>query len=415
MPDRHAKASPSGAHKWDIHQQSQSNLCASPSGAHKWTNCTKSLALESQFPNEDTDATREGTVAHALAEHKLRRALQQHPNLRPDLDLVDGEMEEHTDDYVTYVLERLALARQEFPGARVMVEQELDLSADVAGSFGTADCIILSQPVLEVIDFKYGFNPVQAEGNPQLRLYALGAFRAYGMLYDFTHVRATIFQPRRGAVLSETITTQALEQWAVEVIQPAAVKALAGEGEYRAGEWCGYCKAKNVCRARAEAQLELAKFEFAKPDTLTTEEIAGILTQIPALTKWAGDIQSYALSAVLNQGIRFEGFKVVAGRALRKYTDETAVAEIGESQGLEVYEKKLKSPAALEKQVGKKTFQTLFADLVTKPSGKPSLVPVSDPRPELTIATAADEFTPIQPDDSNTAATGSISKQGDNK
>ncbi|MCD4549143.1 DUF2800 domain-containing protein [Schaalia sp. lx-260] len=395
MPNRHAKAS--------------------PSGAHKWTNCTKSLALESQFPNEDTDATREGTVAHALAEHKLRRALHQHPNHRPESTLVDGEMEEHTDDYVAYVLERLALARQEFPGARVMVEQELDLSADVAGSFGTADCIILGQPVLEVIDFKYGFNPVQAEGNPQLRLYALGAFRAYGMLYDFTQVRATIFQPRRGAVLSETIATGALEAWAREVIQPAAVKALAGEGEYQAGEWCGYCKAKNVCRARAEAQLELAKFEFAKPDTLTTEEIAGILSRIPALTKWAGDIQSYALSAVLNQGIRFEGFKVVAGRSLRKYTDETAVAAVAESQGLEIYEKKLKSPAALEKQVGKKTFQAVFADLVTKPAGKPSLVPADDPRPELTVASAVEEFTPIQPDDSNTAGTGSISKQGDNK
>lgn len=195
-------------------------------------------------------------------------------------------------DYVTYILERLALARQEFPGAWVMVEQELDLSADVPGSFGTADCVILAEPVLEVIDFKYGFNLVHAEGNPQLRFYALGAFRAYWMLYDFTQVRATIFQPRRGAVLSETITTHALEAWAREVIQPAAVKALAGEGEYWAGPWCQYCKAKNVCRARADAQLELAKFEFAKPDTLTNEEIADILTQIPALTKWAGDVQS---------------------------------------------------------------------------------------------------------------------------
>lgn len=378
MPDRHAKAS--------------------PSGAHKWTNCTKSLHLEAQFPNEDTEATREGTVAHALAEHKLRRALHQRPNLRPDSDLVDGEMEEHTDDYVTYVLERLAIARQEFPSARAMVEQELDLSSDVAGSFGTADCIILAEPLLEVIDFKYGFNPVQAESNPQLRLYALGAFRAYGMLYDFTHVRVTIFQPRRGAVLSETITTDALEAWARDVIRPAAVKALAGEGEYKAGPWCQYCKAKNVCRARADAQLELAKFEFAKPDTLTNKEIADILTRIPALTKWAGEIQSYALSAVLNQGIRFEGFKVVAGRSLRKYTDETAVAAVAESQGLEVYEKKLKSPAALEKQVGKKTFQTLFADLVTKPAGKPSLVPANDPRPELATASAAEEFTPVNTD-----------------
>ena len=370
----------------------------SASGAHRWLNCPPSARLEADQPDQSSVAAEQGTVAHALAEFKLRRALHEAPGFRPDSRLIDEEMERHTDDYVTYVLEELKEARKDCVGARVLVEQRLDFSHVVPGGFGTGDCAIIAEPKLIVIDFKYGAGVlVEAEGNPQLRLYALGALGAFGDLYDIDEVEAVIYQPRRDNITTTELTVAELEAWANEVVKPQATLAAEGSGEFQAGSWCQFCKISATCRARAQANLKLAQHEFAPPAQLSDTEIAEVLSQIPQLKAWAADVEAHALALAVNQGKTWPGFKLVEGRSIRKYASETQVAQAAEAAGVtDVWEQRLKTITALEKQLGKKTFNDLLGAFVVKPPGKPTLVPESDKRPALAAASASSDFTPLK-------------------
>ena len=369
----------------------------SASGAHRWMSCPPSAVLESGEPESTSDAAEQGTAAHALAEHKLRKDMKQRSK-RPVSPWQDDEMEEHTSDYATFVLEQLAEARETCPDAQLLIEQRLDFSHLVPGGFGTGDAVIIAEPRLQIVDLKYGLGVlVEAENNPQLMLYALGALHAFEPLYDITEVSVTIFQPRRGNVSTWTITTEELLVWAETEVAPKAALAAAGEGEFRSGSWCQFCKLAPTCRARAEASLELAKFEFAPPAELTDAEIAEVLTQIPLLTKWASDVEAYAASLAINQGKQWPGFKVVAGRSIRKYQDEKAVAEAAEAAGYtDIYDRKLITLTQMERLMGKKTFIEILGDLVIKPQGKPTLVPDTDKRRALDTRSAADEFKKTQ-------------------
>ncbi|CAB0855057.1 hypothetical protein FRC0360_00732 [Corynebacterium diphtheriae] len=237
---------------------------------------------------------------------------------------------------------------------------------------------------------------VESEANPQLMLYALGALEAFGSLYDITEVAVTIFQPRRSNVSTWTISVAELVAWAEQVVKPRAALAASGDGEFAPGEWCRFCKLAPTCRTRAEANLALAKNEFAPPAELDDGEIAAVLAQLPQLKAWATDVEAHALSLAVNQGKTWTGFKLVEGRSIRKYTNEQAVAQAAEAAGVDVWDRKLKTITALEKQLGKKRFSELFGDLVVKPAGKPALVPVSDKRPALEIQSAANEFSAIK-------------------
>ena len=306
----------------------------STSGAHRWLNCPPSAVLESREPDASSAAAEQGTAAHALAEWKLRRALHQAPAFKPESDWIDTEMEHLTDDYVAFVQEHISIARETCDDPQVLIEQRLDFSHIVPGGFGTGDAVIIAEPTLQIIDLKYGQGVlVEAEQNPQLMLYALGALHAFGSLYDIETVEVTIFQPRRSNVNTWSITVAELEAWAEAEVKPKAELAAAGEGEFCPGSWCQFCKITPTCRARAEANLQLAKLEFAPPAELTDVEIADVLTRIPQLKTWASDVEAYALSKAVNQGVVFEGFKLVAGRSVRKYTSETDVAKAAEAAG----------------------------------------------------------------------------------
>lgn len=367
----------------------------SASGAHRWLACPPSALLEAGLPESSSSAAEQGTAAHALAEWKLRRALHQAPTIRPVSDWVDEEMEQLTDDYVAFVLERLRDARQVCGDPVALVEQRLDFSHIVPGGFGTGDCVLIAEPRLHIIDLKYGAGVlVEAEHNPQLMLYALGALQAFGALYDIAEVAVAIYQPRRANVSTWTIPVTHLETWAERVAKPMAELAVSGGGEFASGEHCRFCKLSATCRARAEANLELARFEFAPPPELTDTEIVEVLARLPDLKAWASDIEAYALSLAVNQGKTWPGFKLVEGRSIRKYTDEKQVAATAEAAGVtDIYEQKLKTITVLEKQLGKKRFTELFAGLVVKPAGKPTLVPETDKRPALTVRDVASEFT----------------------
>ena len=305
-------------------------------------------------------------------------------------------MDTYTDDYVSYVLEQYETAKSETPGAVIYIEQHLDFPHLVPGGFGTGDCLIVADGTLHVVDLKYGLGVlVEAERNPQMMLYALGALRLFDALYDIDTVALTIFQPRREHVSTWTISVAELNEWAEHTLKPAAELAANGDGEFCAGAWCQFCKIASTCRARAEANLELAKFEFVPSAELSPDEVAEVLARIPELTKWTTDVQDYALSQAL-AGERYEGFKLVAGRSIRKYSDETAVAEAAKAAGYrDIYKQSLLTITAMEKLMGKKQFSEILGDLVVKPEGKPTLVPLSDKRPELQVSTAADDFTNI--------------------
>jgi hypothetical protein len=306
-------------------------------------------------------------------------------------------MEQSADEYVAFVAEQIALAKETCPVPYITVEQRVDFSDYVAEGFGTADCIIIAEPTLRIIDFKYGVGtPVSAEGedglgNSQLMLYALGALSAYGTLFDIETVSMSIVQPRRDNISTFEMPVSDLNRWAEEVLKPTAELAYNGEGDYAAGAWCKFCRVKAECRARAEANMELAKYDFIKPPLLENDEVAFILGKIDELVSWATDIKNFALTEALN-GTRFDGWKVVEGRSNRKYTDETAVAEAVKGIGLDPYEHKVLGVTAMTTLLGKKRFDETIGIFITKPQGKPVLVPGTDKRQEININTAADDF-----------------------
>lgn len=371
----------------------------SASSSHRWLNCNPSARLELEFADRESEAAAEGTAAHALCEHKLRKALKMRskkPVSKYDCD----EMDEHTDSYVQFVLETLAEARQTCTDPVIMIEQKLDFSCYVPDGFGTGDCLIVGDKRLHIIDFKYGQGVlVDAENNPQMMLYALGALRLFDCLYDIDEVAMTIFQPRRENVSTWTISVDELNLWAEETLKPKAELAFKGEGDYIPGAWCQFCKAAVKCRARADSKLELARFEFAKPPLLTDEEIEDILLKLDDLTKWTNEIVAYAQDAAINHGKVWRGFKLVESRTNRKFSDEDAVAEAAASAGYtDIYKKSLISLTEMERLMGKQTFQEVLGGLVTKPQGKPTLVPASDKRPPITSTGAEQDFQVIMED-----------------
>lgn len=369
----------------------------SASGSHRWLNCTPSARLELEFENTGSEAAREGTAAHALCEHKLKRALHIRSR-RPVSDYDSDEMEECTDAYAEFVMEQYEAAKQVCKDPVVLIEQRLDFSCYVPDGFGTGDCLIISDDRLHIIDFKYGMGVlVEAEDNPQMKLYALGALAVYDALYDIREVSMTIFQPRRENVSTWTVSVEDLKAWAENELKPRAKKAYDGEGEYLPGEWCTFCRAAVRCRARAEEKLRLAQTEFRMPPLLTDAEIEEILAVLPDLTKWANEIAAYALDAALNHGKEWNGFKVVEGRSVRKYRDEAAVAEAAKEAGYkDIYRQSLIPLTEMQRLMGKDKFEEVLGGLITKAPGRPTLVPKSDKRPAMNVSNAINEFYEIK-------------------
>ena len=360
----------------------------SASSSQRWLNCTPSALLEQLFPNKETNAAAEGTAAHALCEHKLRRALKMQSK-KPTSKYQSDEMDAHTDAYVQFVLETLAEARQLCEDPVLLMEQRLDFSEYVPGGFGTGDCVIIADKLLHIIDFKYGQGVlVEAEQNPQMMLYALGALHAFGSLYDIETVSMTIYQPRRENISTWSLPATDLLDWAQNELVPKAKLAAEGKGDFCPGPWCIFCRAAVKCRARAENKLELLKYEFTPPALLSDEEIEDILVKLDDLTHWANEVMAYAQDAALNHGKQWRGYKVVEGRSNRKYTDEDAVAAAAKAAGYtDIFRRTLLPITEMEKLMGKQIFRAVLGDLIEKPAGKPTLVPTADKRPAIDLAT----------------------------
>ena len=357
----------------------------SPSSSHRWIKCPPSARLTENYQDTASGYAQEGTLAHQTAEKKL---LHRFGRTKAPEKCGDIEMDEHTDDYVTFVNEQY----KGLTDPNVYVEQKVDCSKWVPGCSGTCDTLIISNGVLHIIDLKYGRGvKVDAEGNDQLRIYALGALEMFGFLYHIHTVRMSIFQPRLSNCSTWETSREEIESWAEEVLKPAADLAWYGNGDYKAGDHCQFCKAKAECRERAKANMALAAYDFTVPARLESGEIATILGRIDNLVSWASDVKDFALAEAL-KGVRFEGWKVVEGRSNRRYTDEATVADVVKGIGLDPYEHKVLGITAMSSLLGKKRFEDTLGGFIEKPQGKPVLVPMSDKRQETSITTAAEDF-----------------------
>ena len=359
----------------------------SASSSDRWLHCPPSARLCESYDDKGSNYVAEGTDAHALCEFRLHQALgMEATDPTENLKWFNEEMSDCATGYASYVLEQVETAKQTCTDPVVLIEQRVDFSRWVESGFGTADCIIISDGTLQIIDYKHGLGVlVSAEENPQMQCYALGALELFDGIYDINSVRMTIYQPRRDNVSTYEISKDELYRWADEVLKPTADLAFAGDGNFLCGEWCGFCKAKHECRARADANMELARYDFKLPPLLTDEEVEEILVRADDLVTWAADIKEYALQQAIS-GKKWNGWKLVEGRSNRRYTNETVVAGVVTDAGFDPYEHKVLGVTAMQKLLGKCRFDELLATYIEKPQGKPTLVPESDKRPAMNTA-----------------------------
>ena len=360
----------------------------SASGSKRWLSCPPSARLEREFPDKAGEAAQEGTLAHALAEARIRHWLGEISengltlridSIRHDA-LYSPEMGEYVSEYVDLCIEKINDAQ-----GIALVEERLDFSRWVKNGFGTGDMVIIGDGVLEIVDLKYGKGvPVSAEGNTQMQLYALGAIEQYGYIYDFDHVRMSIFQPRNGGLSTQLMSVDELLAWG-ESIKPIAELAYEGKGEFKAGDHCRFCRAAAQCKALADYNLEIAKLEFRDADLLTDDEVSFVLERVDGLVRYAEKIKTFALAEAL-KGHKWPGFKVVAGRSNRRITDAAEAVKLLRGAGYAddvIYKPlEIQTITDLEKTITKKKFGEILGSVVEKPPGKPTLVPEDDKRPE---------------------------------
>lgn len=374
----------------------------SASGASRWLNCTPSARLEEKKPNRSSIYADEGTLAHEYSDINIQyrlgmitekvfnseiKKLQKHK-------LYSSEIDTETAKYIDTVMETYAEVIAKDKHAIILVEQRLDFSHIVEHGFGTGDIVIISNGVMYVIDLKYGKGvKVTADDNSQLKLYGVGALREFELSYDIHTVRLVIAQPRMDNWSTWDISAEDLNDWAENFVKPKAKEAYKGEGDQTPGEWCKFCKVKNVCRALAEKNLELAKYEFRDPHELSVEELSEIYDKLDMYDDWSSSIKKYMLDEAI-RGTKFNGFKLVEGRSNRKWLDEDKVIKklSNNFDEDEYMNSKLKGIGDIEKLVGKVDFAKDYDAMVVKPQGAPALVPESDKRPELGLNSAKNDF-----------------------
>lgn len=366
----------------------------SPSSANRWLHCTPSARLNA-VAQQSSEAAAEGTAAHELAEYKVRTFLGEKLK-RPTSDYDCDEMEEATDDYLFFIREKLAAAKETCEDPAIFVEQRIDFSRYVPNGYGCTDCCIVADETMYIIDLKYGKGiVVDAEENPQMKIYALGCLELFSELFDIQRVSMNIFQPRRENISTWETSVEDLRTWADEVLAPKAKEAYEGNGEFVPGDWCLFCKVAPRCRARADSCLALARMEFKPGPLLSDEELGEVMEKADQISKWAGDIMAYCQEQAIDHGRHFPGYKVVQGRSIRKFSDTDAVAQAARDAGYtdsDIFTTSLITLTAFERLMGKKKFQDTLGDYVTKTTPKLVLVPESDKRPEIQVDSAMNDF-----------------------
>ena len=398
----------------------------SASSSKRWINCPPSVRLEEGFPNESSVYAKEGTFAHSLCEFKVRKYLHERV-IRPQSDeFYSEEIDLITDMYFEFVVGVIEEMKKNGSAPLVLVEERVDYSHIAPLGFGTADLVVIGKDesgrgILHVIDFKAGKGIyVDPDHNSQMMLYAIGALNAYGYIYPIEDVRMTIVQPRLDNISTFECSRQELEEWG-ESIKEVAKMAFEGKGDQNPGDWCRFCRAKPVCRACAEEAMSLASEEFLdlntnelsaeirdssvavtdqpaqikeeaatpvfkQPGLIPLSDLAGILPTLNRIYSWIESVFAFVTSEAISHGVSVPGYKVVEGRSKRIFTDPRAVVDIAVQNGYtDLYKQQLITLTEFEKMMGKKRFNELLGEYVTKPPGKLTLVPEDDPRPPVDI------------------------------
>lgn len=389
----------------NINHSERAHALLSASGASRWMKCTPSARLEDPFPSQTSIHAEEGTLAHEFAELELRMeqriiTSEVYQATIKDLrkhKLYTHDMEEHVKKYVDIVLEKLAASK----GGTLLIEEKVNFTLYVPEGFGTCDAVILpgKTKILFDIDLKYGKGvQVFAEENPQLKLYALGAWIRYGMSYDIERVCLMIVQPRLNHVSKWEIPLQELLDWADNELKPKAELAYAGEGELCAGSHCRFCKIAPRCKTLANYSIQEAKLDFADPEypdsLLSDKEMVEMYKQIPVINMWIKAVHGYMHTKAL-EGKVWKGLKLVEGKSDRSWIDEAKVIEALEDNlytSSQIFKSKLAGIGDIEKLLGKGGFKEILGDLVKKPPGAKSLVAEEDPRPKADVSSAIRDF-----------------------
>lgn len=381
--------------------EEKSHAVLSASSSHKWLVCTPSARLEEQFPNKTSEYMEEGTLAHEIAEFKVRSyfleaisksAYTRRLNKLKEKQHFSQEMLIHTDTYLEYIKgESLKTSSKPF----IALEQKVDFSQYVPEGFGTADCIMISGNDLHIIDFKYGKGvKVDATENPQMKLYALGVLFQYGMLYDIKQIRMTIVQPRLDSISEFSMPKDALIEWGENVVKPQAEKAFMGIGDFVQGDHCRFCRAKGACEFRAKENMKIVEEIQEKYNGIISDkEVGEMLSKTDGIEQWLQDLKEYALQQIL-KGKEVPGWKAVEGKSNRELVDIDKAFEILEANGYKseiLYEKKPLTLTQLEKTIGKANVAKAIGDYIEKPKGAPTLVKSTDKRESFKIS-AQEEF-----------------------
>lgn len=357
------------------------------------------------MPEKDTAYTREGTIAHAMAETMLLHLLSKDTEIVPEysdfmlscearlMHQINDCNEEGLDwkemaetvyeHYVRLVYESYLGAKLTDPEAVLLIESKLHLSEFIPEGFGSSDAVLIYEDTLEVFDLKYGKGvKVEAEHNAQMMCYALGAYCGPGEFYDIKWVQMTIIQPRLRHESSWQLPVYALINWAELELRPAAKLAFEGKGEQVPGDHCRFCKVAAKCKALADYTLKVSE-DKTEPGLMSLDDIARILPHFATIKSWINSVEEFALESAL-EGDTIPGYKVVEGRSVRKISNAAEAMQRLDGAGIpaENYLKpaELKTITDLEKTLTKKGFKTILGDLVIKPEGKPTLVEEADPR-----------------------------------
>ncbi len=383
----------------------------SASSAKKWLHCTPSARLEDALPDEQSAYAAEGTLAHSFCELKLARqftdknmtdkAYKSRLNKLMKDPLYSREMDGFTDAYVDYIT---GIAYNLPSTPYVAVEKRVDYSPWAPEGFGTCDCVLICGTGMHVCDFKYGKGKaVSSHGNPQLMLYALGAWNAFRMIYPIKAVTLHIIQPRIDNTSAWEVPMEELLRWGEEMVKPQAAKAFKGEGECVQGKWCDdcFCRLSATCRARAEANMALMAEAENPPGTgaplmrlppqLGNEEVGSLLKRAQFLKSWVNKLEAYAQGEIL-AGREVPGWKLVEGRSVRAIQDIDAAYEALHEAGYPeaaLYRMQPLPLGELEKLLDKE-HKKILEKYIVKPPGKPTLVPEDDKRPAISSASIAE-------------------------
>ena len=377
----------------DVNHKERAHAKLSASGASRWATCPGSVQMEDGIPDRESIYAQEGTLAHEMSELKLKhyldpkgfgkRKLNAAIKKLKENELYQAEMDSYTDTYVDFIKEK-ALSFPSNP--YIEIEKRVDFSRWVDGGFGTCDCVLIHGSTLSIIDLKYGKGvPVSSEQNEQLILYALGAYDAFNLIYNLDKIELNIVQPRINNFSTWEISLTELLLWG-DYFKVQAEKALGGNGELvPSAKACKFCKARDICTARAENNLSLESEIKLKPNEIPKDKLYEYISRGEDIAKWVADLKAYALDMCL-KGEDVKGLKAVAGRTTRSWTNQdeaiNKLIEGGIDEAI-IYDKVPLTLAKLEKALGKQQFTTLVGDMVVTSEGKPTLVFENDKRPAI--------------------------------